>query len=284
MKDTLAPTTIRRTTRSSQAGHRTFPLSQTRLDVLGLAADYFCLRVSDFALLLRNREPNESDLCSVRHSLQRIIAAGYLHREPYFDLKTQGRSYVYGLSQKAIREFHLGTSAKVFDGHSARTLDHELEITSFHIALVRFCHENNFALYWQQKDLKRGIHPDAFFALTDPSKPEGRNTHYFFLEVERSKLGQYRGGEPSIMRKLERYARYFGSDQCVRDWNFRTFRVVVVQQTDERAANLLRALSAKLPYRTFWLTSEARYRRDLGAPIFLTPKDHAQQSYSLLSL
>lgn len=242
--------------------------------------------MEDFALLLRGREPVPPDIRTVQRTCRLLWLQGYLHRLRHYPPDEDGRTWawVYGLTDKALRDFDLTRLAKTFDGHSARTLDHELEITSFHIALVRFCRNNNLTLYWQQKDLKRGIHPDALFALTDPSKPDGRNTYYFFLEVERSKLGQYRIGDPSIVRKLERYARYYDSDQCAKDWNFRGFRVVVVQQTDERVANLLRALSARLPYRTLWLTSETRYRRDLGASIFFTPKDHAQQSYSLLSL
>jgi hypothetical protein len=207
-----------------------------------------------------------------------------LHRISYWRPDTDGKTKVYGLSRSAFASVDFSDGAKPFDGHSERTLDHELEISSFHIALARFAGSHGLTLYWQQRDLKRGIHPDALFALTDPAKPDGRNTYYFFLEVERAKLAQYSSGEPSIIRKLERYARYYDSEQCVTDWNFRTFRVVIVQRTDERVANLLRALSAKLPYRIFWLTSEARYRRDLGAPVFFTPRDHAQQAYSFLSL
>jgi hypothetical protein len=193
-------------------------------------------------------------------------------------------THVYGLSDRALKTFDFPATAKSFDEHSERTLDHELGITAFHIALKTLADQHGLTLYWQQRDLKRGIHPDALFALTDPAKPEGRNTHYFFLEIERSKLAQYRNGGPSIIRKLERYVQYYDSEQCVKDWNFRAFRVVVIQRTDERAANLLRALSATLPSRIFWLTSEARYKRDLSAPIFVTPKDHAQQTYSFLSL
>jgi hypothetical protein len=240
--------------------------------------------VKDVAALLRGREPIESDLRSARRTLSLLRQEGYTNRLPYFDLDTEGVTHVYGLSDRALKTLDLQPTAKSFDEHSERTLDHELGVTSFHIGLKKLADERRLTLYWQQRDLKRGIHPDALFALTDPSKPEGRNTHYFFLEIERAKPGRYQGGEPSIMRKLERYGRYFDSDQCAKDWNFRTFRVVVVLPTDERAAFLLRALWARLPHRAFWLTSEQRYRRDLGAPIFFTPKDHMQHSYSLLSL
>lgn len=261
-----------------------YRLTKAKRNVLALLAEYFCLRVTDVAALRRGRAPCESDLRSARRTLSLLYREGHANRLPYFDLHTEGVTHVYGLSDRALKTFDFPPTAKSFDEHSERTLAHELGVTAFHIALRKLADQNGLTLYWQQRDLKRGIHPDALFALTDPSKPDGRNTHYFFLEIERTKLGQYRGGEPSIMRKLERYAQYFDSNECARDWNLRTFRVVVVQQTDERVANLLRALASRLPTRTFWLTSESACTRDLGAPIFFTPKDHAHQAYSFLSL
>jgi hypothetical protein len=40
--------------------------------------------------------------------------------------------------------------AKTFDEHSQRTLDHQLEISFFHIELKKFAAKNNLRLYWQQ--------------------------------------------------------------------------------------------------------------------------------------
>lgn len=209
---------------------------------------------------------------------------GYCHRLSHFDLETEGVSHVYGLSDKALASLDLPPLAKSFDGRSARTLDHELEITGFHIALSRLARAHGRQLYWQRRDLKRGLHPDALFALTDPTKAEGRNTHYFFLEIEKSKLAKHRDGEPSIVRKLARYARYYDTAECEQDWNFRKFRVVVIQKTDERVLHLLRVMSDPLRLGMFWLASEARYKENLGGAIFLTPRDFAQKSHSLFVL
>ncbi|MGA2959062.1 MAG: hypothetical protein ABSF48_25505, partial [Thermodesulfobacteriota bacterium] len=77
-------------------------------------------------------------------------------------------SHVYGLSDRGIKSFDslYAAYAKTFDDHSARTLDHELEISYFHIALNRFCDKHNLQLHWQQSDLKTAtIHPDAYFAI-----------------------------------------------------------------------------------------------------------------------
>jgi Replication-relaxation len=230
---------------------------------------------------LRNREPNENDLRTARRTLGLLFREKLVVRLPYFDLASEGTSYVYGLSDKAVKEY----GGKTFDEHSARTLDHELEITLFHIRLKRFAEKTGLKLYWQQADLKRkSVRPDAFFALTDPSKPEGRNTHYFFLEIERSKIGNYRDGKPSILRKLAKYYDVFGTLACEKDWGLRQFRVIVVQPTEERRRNLCNALRENYGHRMFWLTVESLYKSDIGGQIFLTPKDHQSAFYGFSTI
>lgn len=204
-----------------------------------------------------------------------------LNRLPYFDLQTEGCSYAYGLSDHAVKRY----GGKTFDEHSARTLDHELEITWLHIALKQLCDRRGWRLYWQQTDLKtRTIHPDAYFALTDPRRPEGANTHHFFLEIERAKMGHYRNGESSIARKLGKYYDLFDTPQSEKDWHFRQFRVIVVRRTAERCKNLCRAFPENYRHRMFWLTAEALYKRDIEGAIFLTPKDHEARPYALADI
>jgi hypothetical protein len=172
------------------------------------------------------------------------------------------------------------SNAKTFDEHSQRTLDHELEISFFHISLKRFCAKNKLKLYWQQSDLKCTVSPDAMFGITDPAKPEGKNTLYYFLEMERAKIGHYRDGEPSIMRKLGKYYAYYGTDACEKEWSdFRQFRVIVVQRTHERRENLLKQLNKELNHRMFWLTTEPEYKYGIGGDIFNTPRDWEKVGY-----
>jgi hypothetical protein len=175
--------------------------------------------------------------------------------------------------------------AKTLDEHSQRTLDHELEISFFHIALKNSCNKHGQKLYWQQSDLKCTISPDAMFAITDPAKPEGKNTMYYFLEMERAKIGHYRDGEPSIMRKLAKYYAYYGSDACEKEWfDFRQFRVVVVLRTEERQKNLLKELNKTYNHRTLWLTDERSYKENIGGEIFKTPKDYEKAAYSFFAV
>lgn len=255
---------------------------------LELLAEYFCLRTNDVASLVRNREPNENDKRSVRYTLGLLYKEGLVNRLPYIEMdRDRGvATFVYGLSDKGVNFVRsIWTQAKTFDEHSQRTLDHELEISFFHIALKKMCAKHKLKLYWQQSDLKHTISPDAMFALTDPSKPEGKNTLYYFLELERAKIGHYMNGEPSIIRKLAKYHAYYGTDACQKEWtDFRQFRVIVTQRNDERRENLLKQLNKEFNHRMFWLTTEEDYKRDIGGEVFKTPKDFEKVAYSFLSV
>jgi hypothetical protein len=261
-------------------------LYNTNRQVLALLAEFFCLRTNDVAELMRGRTPTDSDKRSIRQTLSVLLSAGVVSRLPYLDLDrvTGGVHYAWGLSDKGVQFCKsLWPLCKTFDEHSQRTLDHELEISSFHMALKRFAAKNNLELHWQQADLKCTVSPDAMFALTDPAKPEDKNTLYYFLEIERAKIGHYQNGEPSIMRKLGKYHEYYGSDACQKEWEtFRQFRVIVVQRTDERRRNLLKQLHEEYNHRMFWLATEDAYKKDIGGEIFATPKDWEKVAYSFL--
>jgi hypothetical protein len=250
----------------------TFRLTKTKCDTLALLAEYFCLRTNDVAAILRGRIPTESDKRTLRHTLGSLYKSGLVYRLPYLDLERERGpvNYVYGLSDKGVKycaEFYNGR-CKTFDDHSQRTLDHELEISMFHFALKGLCIRKHFSLYWQQDDLKCTVNPDAMF-----------------LEIERAKMGNYKDGEPSIMRKLGKYYEYYNSTDCKKEWgSFEHFRVVVVQRTDDRRTNLLQELRLRFNHRMFWLTTEQLYKQDIGASIFRTPKDLDARDYSFLDI
>jgi hypothetical protein len=251
-----------------------------------LFAEFFCLRTNETARLLRNHAITESDARSVRRTLSILHRDGFLYRVPYFDAGHDrgGISYVYGLSAKGVdHALHNGYSTlttKTLDEHSLRTLDHELEITAFHIVLRAICAAQGLRYAWRQTDLKHTVHPDAVFNVADPAHPD--KAFCYFLEVERAKLGNYRNGEPQILRKLKKYYEYFNSTSCEKEWGFRQYRVVVVQRTYARREGLLTALRETCSHRMFWLTTEAAYRADIGGAIFKTPKDDAPVPFSFL--
>ena len=258
----------------------------TKLRLLELLAGFFCLRTNDAAGLLRGRLATASDARSVRRTLSILHRDGFLYRAPHFDTGNErgGAGYVYGLSAKgvihALQNGYSTSATKTLDEHSIRTLDHELEITAFHMALHRLCTATGIRYQWRQKDLKHTIHPDALFYVADPEHP-GKASCYF-LEIERAKLGNYRNGEPQILRKLRNYYEYFNSTDCEREWGFRQYRVIVVQRSDARREGLLTALQGTCNHRMFWLTTESAYRADVGGAIFKTPKDDAPVAFSFL--
>lgn len=258
-----------------------FRLTAAKRKTLELLAEYFCLRVHDVAKLLRNREPNENDLRTARRTLHLLWKEGILHRILYLDLATEGVCHVYGLTDRGVKEY----GGKTFDDHAERTLDHELAISYFHILVRGLCERCTWTLYWQQSDLKtKTVHPDAYFAITDLAKPEERNTHHFFLEVERSKVSNYKDGEPSIIRKIGKYYDLFDTRQCEKDWGVRQFRVVVVQRSDERRRNLCQALRERYGHPMFWITTEPLCKADIGGEIFLTPKDNPLTTHGFLTI
>ncbi len=259
----------------------------TKRRLLELFATYFCLRTIDAATLLRDRSISESDARSVRRTLSILHRDGYLFRVPYADPGHErgGIGHVYGLSAKgvthALQNGYSTLATKTLDEHSFRTLDHELEITSFHIALRTLCDSQRLRYAWRQARLKRTVHPDAVFNIADPAHPD--KAFCYFLETERAKLGNYRNGEPQVFRKLTKYFEYFNSTDCEKEWGFRQYRVIVVQRTEARREGLLNLLREKCSHRMFCLTTEAAYRENIGGAIFKTPKDDAPVPFSFLS-
>lgn len=271
-----------------QAEIKTFHLTKTKKQVLVFLAEFFCLRTNDLVGLVYGKQ-TEANQASMRRTLNLLRKEELVNRLPYLepDKERGGITFVSGLSDKGVKavefDFVSSRSAKTFDGHSQRTLDHELEIAFFHIAIKSLCEKNMLRLYWQQRDLKCTVNPDAYFAITDDSKPEGKNTLHYFLEIERAKFGHYRNGEPQIIKKLSGYYNYFNSDKCEKEWaNFRQFRVIVVQPSEHRREFLLSKLAEKYKHRMFWLTTEELYKRGIEEAIFKTPKDFRSSSYSFL--
>ncbi len=262
--------------------------NSTKQRLLELFAEFFCLRTNDAAELMRNHAITESDARSIRRTLSILHRDGFLYRAPYFDSAYDrgGAGYVYGLSAKgvshALRNGYSTPATKTLDEHSIRTLDHELEITSFHVALHHLCSAKGLRYLWRQKDLKHTVHPDALFYVADPSNSS--KAFCYFLEIERAKLGNYRNGKPQILRKLRRYYEYFNSTGCEKEWGFRQYRVIVVQRSEARRDGLLKGLQETCSHRMFWLTTEAAYRADIGGAIFRTPKDDAPVPFSFLTL
>jgi len=160
----------------------------------------------------------------------------------------------YGLSDsgvdKAFREGFATDSTKTIKEHKPSRIEHEMMISRFHLELARLCEEEKWDVRWRQSNLQHGVYPDALFRV---------NGSYFFLEIERAKLGDYKDGEPQLLRKLKAYRDYHDTADCEKDFGFRRFRVVTVMRTAARAANLVRrAEVAGLDKATFLIANETK--------------------------
>jgi hypothetical protein len=241
-----------------------------------LLAEYFVLTTKDLADLM----PEFSE----RHVLRALTAlasdgtATSLRR---YDVNIEAgkATHFWGLTKRGVRVAEasgIATGAtKTIDEHSVHMLDHEILITRFHVRLKHLLGDN---ILWRQADLRRhGLNPDAQFDIERDS-----GIHHFYLEMERSKFGSYKHGEPQIVRKLGNYYESYDENEHAKHWGFRKFRVITVER-DKRthARTLMDMLQEKYPHRMFWLTTESRFLANIGGNIFATPK---ADTFSFLDL
>lgn len=263
-----------------------FRLTEERKTILECLVRYRYLRTGHF-YELHGASQKVSDR-AVRRLLHDFREHGYVSRRVVVSDVGRGSlpryENVYWLSPAGVRLARdCGFCDEEFPGTartSFRTLEHDVAITDVHLAVERFSRVHGWPLHWQQHGLKRGVNPDALFALTDPRRPGDANTSYYFLEVERSGEGGYRDGRSVLLRRLHRYVDYQGSTACRQDWEwFDEFRVLIVVASEARRKNLLARLSAELPSPMFWVAVEGS---DLTAPVFRTACGHERRAYAFL--
>jgi len=224
--------------------------TKAKREALAVLADYFCLNTPMAAELLG------ISARAVQAHYQRLIGAELVYGIRYApEEHLKGAIPVaYGLSDsgvdKAFREGFATDSTKTIKDHKPSRIEHEIMISRFHLELARLCEEKKWDVRWRQRNLQHGVYPDALFRV---------NGVYFFLEIERAKLGNYRDGEPQIVRKLRSYGDYYDSTSCEREFGFRKFRVATVMRTPERAANLGQILRGSgLDKTTFLIANETK--------------------------
>lgn len=235
-------------------------------------AEYHYLRTPDFYRLLEISDPHAQR--GVRRALMLLARAGLVLRSRQA-IDDPGDAFLryqhcYRLSRAGSRAIGGGQAAIE---KSPASIDHELLITDFHIALSSKTPATH-RVYWRQTDLKRTVHPDALLAITNTTRPRELSTFYYFLEAEYSRQGHYRAGESGLITKLRRYSEYRRSAACREEWqHFSDFRVIVLLRTRERQENLLRVLKEKLPTKAIWTTTTEDVQRDITGPIFRGPPD-----------
>lgn len=116
----------------------------------------------------------------------------------------------------------------------------------------------------------KSIIPDAYFTLGDKA---------FFLEIVKSYESEYVGGRSNIEQKLSLYHSYKARFQ--EKYGLSDFRVLWVLPTIKRVQMLLGKIEDEFPFRRFWFTDEAAYKRDILGKIWWTPKDFRDRTYSI---
>jgi hypothetical protein len=260
-------------------------LTRSRKEILRLLVEKAYLKTSDFYRLLAPFDAADVKAqASVERSTRRILRdfalRRYLRRGPLAeddrDDSLRHYQHLYWLSRAGLRlarQHGLDHGGGKFnDEKSPNMLRHEDEISQFHIALEQGCARHSLELHWRRRNLKCTVNPDAVFGIADPQNANRTRTHYFFLEIEKSRQGNYRAGESGLIRKLKAYFRYRRTRACLRDWTwFDDFRVIIVVKNAERQTNLLKRLEELYPYAMFWITTEDAYKRDVMERIFKTP-------------
>ncbi|HEY4492399.1 MAG TPA: hypothetical protein VI958_10410 [Acidobacteriota bacterium] len=261
--------------RTQSPNHHPIRLTKTRRALFSLFGEYFLLGNKDIAALLPGS--SKAALRTAQALTKELREKHYLHGELYFDYDypTRNAEWLYCLTSKGLtyaRDHGLCRFGKAADEKSPLHLEHDYELTKFHIQLNQYCADRRIRLKWFQRDLKRGVHPDAVFEIV---RGNGLSD-WFFVEIENSKQGNYIAGESALMRKAEKYYSYHQSDHCLQDWKyFNSFRVIFVLKNNTRAAHFLDALAADYNDPMFWIGS-----RD-NPLTFRTPKDHRETPYRI---
>jgi hypothetical protein len=256
------------------------PQRKRLLEILG---EYRYLSTAQTSLLLRPEKPASSFERGIRRMLTLLHRAGLVRRGYFLETESERLPVVppfcYWLSRDGAGALDGGFVA----GRTPYSLAHEIRISRFHIALNRIAAAVPFIVHWRQHDLRKTVNPDALFALTDTRLPREASTRYYFLEVERSRQGHYRGGESGLITKLRRYVLYRRSPECRKDWrHFSDFRVIVVLRNESRERNLLSKLASLLPDDAIWTTTLATAEEGC-AFVFRTPCDYQTATHCLFA-
>jgi hypothetical protein len=272
----------KKTTRSHHPVRPPFRWNEARRTALALLDEYYLLRVKDFPAILKGID-NENSRRATQNVLAALCEEQYVGRKRFIDDMAEKPTVVYAYYLNDSGAKLLANPRAALAPESMAILRHEIEITQFHIRLKKFAESRGLTLQWHQPkiDHRRDINPDAYFGIKDPKLPEGKNTLHYFLEVERAKVGNYKNGEPSIIRKLAKYYEFYDSPHCEKEWGFRKFRTIVVVRTADKQYNLCERLADKYPHRMFWITTEPHVAEGIGGEIFKTPKDWTKVGYSL---
>lgn len=267
---------------------RGFALVDGDIEILTLVYELRFAR-TDNLILLAGRSYKK-----INGRLSKLVEHGYLRCT-----KLPLQKYIYSLGTAALPVLvEQGTAPLELIDQRIRThelkelfLKHEMMIVDVHTMLRAAGTGAITVVAWREgKDLydtvevpdgrmRRAlpVRPDAFFTLEDADRPPEQNRISFFLEADRSTTSHARFEE-----KLVAYWHYLGQELHTKKYGIRTFRVLTVAITPERARNLCALAAKTLPsqaYKFFLFGSAGKRSFSLDSPaaildaVFLTPRD-----------
>jgi hypothetical protein len=172
-------------------------------------------------------------------------------------------------------------------------LKHEMMIVDQHVVLRLAERVGEFRLvHWEEGRglydavivtdhhgfTKLPVRPDAFFAIEDTRRDEGKNRFHFFLEIDRSTMPH-----TAFREKLRAYRHYREQGLHAKKLGIQSFRVLTVTLTGARARNLRDLAGAMLPEgarKHFLFTGMDNYSLEgpnrIFGDIYLSARDRRQ--------
>jgi hypothetical protein len=231
-----------------------FQLTTGDLDILKFVHDYRWLHIDHLTALadrgekaLHRRLLKLSDhhfLYPIKRPLKKHLYA--LDREAV-PVLVQNKLAPEDILQWRIRHHELSKNDIFFD--------HMLMVIKVHAALHLATRGGDIKLAdWKhERELKDAVdagggeclpvRPDGFFVLQDTLRPAGQNRANFFLEADRSTTTHAR-----FQKKIKAYWYYFLQERHTKKHGIKTFRVMTITRTQERADELCEAAAKVLPY------------------------------------
>ena len=271
------------------ANRRSMYIKQTDLQIMDWLAQFRLLQPRHIHHL------SGRHIVAIRRRLRQLTAAGFIDRLtlPWTRLRpiaSPPDEFVYRLGRKGTElvSDSIGSNVPFTPEKKTTFLDHDLTISAFHVVLHLVMHAAGLELQWRQDELqdwvtddcgeRLSVNPDSLFALTDTALPVERNTHCFFLEVERVRQHSYRNGQSAFTRKVQAYLAYAAKGVHRQSWGMDDFRVLTITPTQQRVANLRgKLVDAGIASDRFWFTDSSRYSLDRPSsvlePIWNSPGD-----------
>jgi len=231
-----------------------FQLAAGDIEILSLLYEYRFLHIGHLiALTGRRHQMIHRRLLKLveRRFIARITPPAHKH------IYTLGRTAASVLVEQGIAPLEFIDARLRHHELKELFLKHTLMIVDLHVGLARATRDSHARLVaWMQgqdlydrvtfreeaKNVRLPVRPDAFFTLEDATRDPGKNRLHFMLEADRSTTTHER-----FLKKIKAYWHYFNQELHTKKYSIKSFRVVTVALTMERALNLRQAAEHILP-------------------------------------